>query len=282
MSPLTALVLIGGGLYALKKIDKKVDYNRAAAQNEKAAEDPHVNLANRLWAERKDYVVTDSVVISLFREITDYNAVKAAYKTASGGADLLQDFQPYVSAATFQQLQEIIGVKGGAKTTTSTTSNDLLAFIKKRVAAKDFSPIYLISTSDIRVRKTPVKQAGFDVSEIFSTAENPTNIVQVAKAGVVLGFVDINAVVRNGYKYFYDDENKVWFIPMQSADAVQKWKKTYPLYAAASEIKYWTKPIVGSGYNMMLVPEKNFNRAKNTQLQGLGFSTTTNNLSKIL
>ena len=261
-SPLTWLLLAAGAMFAFKKADKAIDYNKDSKQNEEAEIDPNVNLANQIWDERKDYVVTDSVIISLFREISDYNKVKAAYKIASGGKDLLLDLQPYVAASTFQKMQEIIGVKGGAKTTTSKTSTDLINLIKERVKAKNYTAIYIIANSEVRIRKTPVK------TNVYEDFTNRSNIIRTAKPGLVVGAVNINEIAKNGYRFSYDDVNKVWFIPVRAADAKLKWQKEWPVYVAASEVSFFNKPIVGTDKKIMLIDAETYSKAKSASLNG--------------
>lgn len=192
------------------------DY-KMAQLNKKAATDPNANIASQIYSENRATYTEDNKVIDLFRQIRDFNAVNALYKDT--GKDLLIDTRKHVSSGAYQQILNIIGIKSGAVSTTSDTSQQATSTAKY--------PQWLISKTDVRLRKSP--KAG---SAVFTLRPN---VISTVRNNMIVGFVDHAAIKRNGGKLYYDDENSVFFIPVLVFDAANI-KKTYPAYIASSAV----------------------------------------------
>lgn len=194
--PYIVLGVLGiGGFIVGKKL-----YNdfRLSSENKKADTDNNSNLASQIHAENRAVWTEDSEQVSLFRQITDYNATLKAYKKVSGGKDMLEDTRKHVSSGTYQQILNIIGVKGGAVQATSQTALN--------VQTQLMQYLWVVAKVDTRIRKSP--KVG---SAVFTMRPN---IIGVAKGNEVVGLIDKTALINNKGKLFYDDENNTFFLPI--------------------------------------------------------------------
>lgn len=218
------LVLGVLGVVGIYKAKSWYDEYKLKQQNTKAAEDPNGNIASQIHSENRATYTEDSKQINLYRQITDYKKAQAAYLNSSGGKDMLEDTRQHVSSGAYQQILNIIGIKGGAITANSQTSQEV-------TTTKKVFP-WVVAKVDTRIRKSP--KAG---SAVFTLRPN---IIGVAKANTVIGIVDRATLQKNGGKLFYDDTNSAFFVPVfifNNKDA----KKYYPAFVAASAINVFEK-----------------------------------------
>ncbi len=214
---------------------------KMARLNKKAATDPNANIASQIYGENRATYTSDDKMVSLFRQIRDFEAVNNLYKET--GKDLLSDTRKHVSSGTYQQLLNIIGIKSGAVSATTSTS--------QQVITKGKYPQWLISKTDVRLRKSP--KAG---SVLFTMRPN---VITTVRSNHIVGFVDHAAIKRNGGKLYYDDENSVFFIPVLVFDA-DNVKKTYPAYIASSAV-YIEETAYPKNRELLRVSAWNYNRA---------------------
>jgi len=205
-----AVVVLIGGYFAYSKISTMIADKKRSGEYEKTGEDSNSNLAAQIYSEYKAFWVSDDKMIELFRQISDYKAVKAAYTKLSGGRDMMEDVRSHVKSGAMQQILNIIGVKGGAKGTTSSQSNDILTLLKNRKQGEDINR-YLVTTKDgARLRKS----AKVDSILSWKTITTGNNIIASLNKDMVVGLVDYITIKANGGKLLYDDSANVFFIPV--------------------------------------------------------------------
>lgn len=209
-------LLLAGGLYYLKQ---KWDSYQVAKENKKAGEDPNVNIASQIHSENRATYTENDVQIGLFRQITDYKKTSDAYKIISSGKDILEDTKPHVSSGTYQQILNIIGIKGGATKATSQASTEVQTNLKAFT--------WVVSKVDARIRKSP--KAG---SAVFTMRPN---VIATAKGNSIIGIIDKATLLKNGGKLFYDDANNTFFLPILVFDKDDP-RKYYPAYVAISNV----------------------------------------------
>lgn len=209
-------VLTLGGYYVFNKWN---DERLLKQNNQQAAEDNSANLASQIHDENRATYTEDSVQIGLFRQITDYKKTQEAYLKASGGKDILEDTRKHVSSSAYQQILNILGIKGGAIKATSQTASD--------VQNKSTQASWVIAKVDARVRKSP--KAG---SAVFTIRPN---VIGVAKASTIVGIIDRATLKQNGGKLFYDDKNSTFFLPVLVFDDKDA-RHFYTAYVAVSTV----------------------------------------------
>jgi hypothetical protein len=277
MNPILLLTLIAGGGIVFSKIKTGIDNRREGKANQNLDTDPFTNIASNLQSERESNVVEDSVVIDLIRQAValdkdhGYDKLKAAYAELRGGKDLMVDISPYLDDESIRQINAIIGVAGGAKKPTKVVSSTLIDQITKQNAAKDTTTIWVVAKEAVRVRKTPVK---WENVAILKHGPNwKDNRVATAEKGQYIGYVDAIKVMNNGGKFFYDDENDVWFVPVRVAEWYlwphTKPSKRYTLYVALSSVT-WTKTLPPANKKPFTVTQALYDGASNITLNGLG------------
>jgi hypothetical protein len=212
-------VLTLGGYFFYKKWN---DDRLLKQNNTQAAEDNSANLASQIHAENRATYTEDSVQLGLFRQITDYKKTQDSYLKASGGKDMLEDTRKHVSSGAYQQILNILGIKGGAIKATSQAATD--------VQSNPNKPSWVVAKVDARIRKTP--KAG---SAVFTLRPN---IIGTAKGNTLIGFVDQATLKKNGGKLFYDDENSVFFLPVFVFDD-KNMRRYYTAYVAVSTVNIY-------------------------------------------
>ncbi len=230
-------------------------------QNNKAGEDNSTNIASQIHSENRATYTEDSVQIGLYRQITDYKKTKDAYSNVSGGKDMLEDTRKHVSSSAYQQILNIIGIKGGAVQATSQTSQEVVN------TKKTFS--WVVAKVDARIRKSP--KAG---SAVFTIRPN---IVGVAKANTIIGIVDKQTLNKNGGKLFYDDEHNTFYVPVLIFNNKDV-KKYYTAFVAASAINVFEKQ--PKNLHLFLVSEFAYSQAYATS--GIDNNDTSTNLNPLL
>lgn len=212
---LASALAIGGFFYAKNWWESY----QQSKENKKAAEDNTVNIASQIHSENRATYTEDNIQIGLFRQITDFQKTSDEYKLVSKGKDILEDTRAHVSSGAYQQILNIVGVKGGAVKPTSQTSKDVQSNIMK------FS--WVVAKVDARIRKSP--KAG---SAVFTIRPN---IVGTAHANTIVGIIDKQSFVKNGGKLFFDDENNVFFLPILVFDS-NDIRHYYSAYVAVSNV----------------------------------------------
>jgi len=193
-------VLTIGGYFIGKKM-----YNayRLAQENKKAGSDNSSNIASQIHSENRAGWTQNDVQVSLYRQITDYEATRQAYRNVSGGKDMLEDTRQHVSSGTYQQILNILGIQGGAIKPTSQAANDV------QTKLMQFS--WVVAKVDTRIRKSP--KVG---SAVFTMRPN---IIGVAKGNTIVGLIDKATLLKNKGKLFYDDEHSTFFLPILIFDS---------------------------------------------------------------
>lgn len=209
-------VLTIGGYFIGKKL---YDDYRLAKENKKAANDNSSNIASQIHSENRAGWTQNDVQVSLYRQITNYEATRQAYINVSGGKDMLEDTRKHVSSGTYQQILNILGIQGGAIKPTSQTAID--------VQTKLMQYSWVVSKVDTRIRKSP--KVG---SAVFTMRPN---IIGVAKGNSIVGIIDKASLVRNKGKLFYDDENSTFFLPVLIFDK-DGFRKVYNAYVAIANV----------------------------------------------
>lgn len=213
-------LLIIGTIASVGYFGKKAfDKYQASKTNKEAGSDENVNIANQILAENESTVTNDSKIVELFQQIADYNKVKTAYSKISAGKDLLTHTKSGVSSSTYQEILNILGIKGGSKKPQTVTSKTLLNF---NDASK---PFWIISKEAVRVRKTPKKISALSLN---------SNTIKTTGVDEIVGFLDKAAIINNGRKLFYDSAEDIYFVPIK----IKAGLKFKPAYVAASGIKF--------------------------------------------
>lgn len=255
------LVLGVLGVVGYFKAKSWYDDYKLKQENTKAAEDNSTNIASQIHAENRATYTEDSVQIGLYRQITDYKKTKEAYNNVSGGKDMLEDTRKHVSSGAYQQILNIIGIKGGAVQATSQTSQEV-------TNTKKVFP-WVVAKVDTRIRKSP--KAG---SAVFTLRPN---IIGVAKANTIVGIIDKATLQKNGGKLFYDDANNAFFVPIlifNNRDV----RKYYPAFVAASAINVFEKQ--PKNLHLFLISEFAYTQAYATS--GVDTETTATTLNPLL
>lgn len=210
-------VLGVGGAIAGVKIWHKLSLK---LENKKAAEDEDTNIASKIHAENRATWTSDDKQISLYRQVADYKATSKAYKHLSGGKDMLEDTRKHVSSGSYQQILNILGIKGGAIKASSDTA--------KQIQTNLLQSTWVVAKVDTRIRKSPV--AG---SAVFNMQ---SNILGTAKIGNLVGLLDKGTLHKNKGKLFYDDKNGAFFLPVLVFDNSNA-SKYYPAFVAIANVQ---------------------------------------------
>lgn len=205
-----------GGFFIGKKL---YDNYKLGQENKKAAVDNSSNIASQIHAENRAGWTESNVQIDLYRQITDYEATQKAYKNVSGGKDMLEDTRKHISSSAYQQILNILGIKGGAIKATSQTAIDV------QTGLKYYS--WVTAKIDTRIRKSPKVS-----SQVFSMRPN---IIGVAKGNTIVGLIDKATLLKNKGKLFYDDENSTFFLPVLIFDS-NGFNKVYNAYVAIANV----------------------------------------------
>ncbi len=220
--PLLGLATVVTGFIVVPKFLKKKDQAEA---HSKADEDPYVNLATRIFSERKSWWTSDKVVVDFFKEmmknpkLNDFKKLNAAYKKVSLGNDLLADMQKNLKADAYQEVLRIIGYSSGAVTPTSKQGDTVI----KNPSVKKIA----ITKVDARLRKSPKALSAIRIGI-------KTNIITTVKAGQSF-FVNTPDLIKRNGKLYFDTENNVFFIPVIVPDSSDS-KKHYAAYIALSTV----------------------------------------------
>ncbi len=257
----TKLLLLSAlGIFGFYKANAWYDENNLKKENSKAAEDNSSNIASQIHAENRANYTEDSVQIGLFRQITDYKKTKDAYLNSSKGLDMLEDTRKHVSSGAYQQILNILGIKGGAIQAQSQTAKDV------QQPSSKFN--WVLAKVDTRIRKSP--KAG---SAVFTLRPN---VIGTAKAGTIIGIIDKITLAKNKGKLFYDDENSVFYIPVLVFNNKDS-RKYYTAYVSASSINVFEKRPENSP--MYLISEFTYNQAFAVSgIEGQTNAPTTNPL----
>ena len=209
-------VLTVGGLIVGKKM---YDAYKLAQENKKADTDNSSNIASQIHSENRAGWTENNVQVNLYRQITDYQATRSAYKNVSGGKDMLEDTRKHVSSSSYQQILNILGITGGAiKPTSQTATNVQMDLIHYS---------WVIAKVDTRIRKSPKAD-----SAVFTLRPN---IIGVAKGNTIVGLIDKLTLIKNNGRLFYDDEHSTFFLPVLIFNS-NDLKKTYPAYVAIANV----------------------------------------------
>lgn len=253
------VLLLGGGYMVYTKMhDAKLAADQSA-QNDQAGTDQPTNLANQIYAENRATFTSDDKMVTLFNEIADYKATKDAYTKISLGNDLLADTEKHVHPATYQQLLNILGIKGGSKVATSAVVKAATAKAKPGAAV---TAKWVVTKTDTRVRRTPF--AGTKTSAYLHLSAS--NIIQTVPAKTTVGFIDVATMAKNGNKPFYDTKNDTYFLPVLVFDK-DNLNKQYTVYVAASTIDEYDS--IPPGAAMLHIKSGDYTSAKATT-SGLG------------
>lgn len=204
-----------GGIYFGKKW---YDKYKLGQENKKADTDDNANLASQIYAENRATWTSDDKQVELYKQLTDYKEARASYKKAHG-LDMLEDTRKHVSSSTYQQILNILGIKGGAIKPTSQAAQNVQTNLMQ------YS--WVVAKVDTRVRKSPKVS-----SAIFTTKPN---IIGVAKSGALVGIIDKQALLDNKGKLYYDDEHNTFFLPVFVFDKSNA-KKIYKAFVAIANV----------------------------------------------
>ncbi len=230
-----------GGLYYGKKW---YDNYKLEQENKKADSDDNANLASKIYAENRATWTSDDKQLELYKGITDYNAVRMSYKKAHN-LDMLEDTRKHVSSGTYQQILNIIGIKGGAIKPTSQAAQNVQNSLMEY--------LWVVAKIDTRVRKSAKVS-----SAIFTTKPN---IIGVAKSGAVIGIIDKQAILENKGKLYYDEQHNTFFLPVIVFDSVTV-KKSYKAFVAIANVNVLkTQP---TGASLFTVSAFQYNNAYST------------------
>lgn len=188
------IIAVGGSIYFGKQW---YDGYKLGQENKKADTEESANIAAQIHSENRATWTSDSKQIELYRQINDYQATRASYKKAYS-LEMLEDTRKHVSSGTYQQILNILGIKGGAIKPTSQTAQNV------QVDLLNYS--WVVAKIDTRIRKSPKVS-----SSVFTTKPN---IIGVAKANTLVGLVDKQTLLTNKRKLFYDDKNNTFFLPV--------------------------------------------------------------------
>ena len=253
-------LILGAGYLAYNHFHNAALQADQTKQNDVAATDQPTNLANQIYAENRSGYTSDSKQVDLYNQITDYKATKDAYTKVSLGRDMLADTQPHVSSKTYQQILNILGIKGGSKKATS----DTVKQATKATPAATTKAKWLVTKVDTRIRKTP--KADSLTSSVLHFSKS--NIIGSVPAKTTIGFVDLATLAKNGNKPFYDSKNDVYFLPVLVFDK-KDLNKQYTVYIAASTIDEFDS--VQPGTKLLKINESDYNGAAATAgINGLG------------
>ena len=262
----TGSLLIGTGILLVvgylgyNKLESAKQAADQSKQDDIAASDQPTNLANQIYAENRATLTSDSKMVDLYNQITDYKATKDAYTKVSLGKDMLADTEKHVSSSTYQQLLNILGIKGGSKKASSKT----VAASVKVVSSAKVTAKWLKTKVDTRIRKTPVAISTTSAILHFSK----TNIVGSVPANTTVGFIDITTLSKNGNQPFYDSKNDVYFLPVLVFDK-KDLNKQYTVYVAASTVDEFDSMPPGS--KLLKINQADYDGAKSVSgLSGLG------------
>ena len=209
-------VLTVGGLIVGKKM---YDAYKLAHENKKVGTDNSSNIASQIHSENRAGWTKNDVQVSLYRQITDYPATQLAYKSVSGGKDMLEDTRQHISSGSYQQILNILGIKGGAIKPTSQAATN--------VQTNLIHYSWVVAKIDTRVRKSPKADGA-----VFTLRPN---IIGVAKGNTIVGIIDKLTLLKNKGKLFYDDEHSTFFLPVLIFDSTD-FKYVYNAYVAIANV----------------------------------------------
>ncbi len=231
------LATVGGIYYGKKWYD---DY-KLGKENKKADTDDNANIASQIYSENRATWTSDDKQVELYKQISDYKVARESYKKAHS-LDMLEDTRKHVKSSTYQQILNILGIKGGAIKPTSQTAQNVQSNLMQ------YS--WVVAKIDTRVRKSPkVSSAVFTLKP---------NIIGTAKQGMLVGLVDKQALLDNKGKLFYDDENNTFFLPVLLFEKGNL-KKLYKAYIAIANVN--VLKLQPKGLDYFLVSAFQFNSA---------------------
>lgn len=209
------IAALGGGIYFGKQW---YDKYKLGEESKKADTDRNANLATQIYSENRATWTSDDKQIELYRQINDYQATRTSYKNAYS-LEMLEDTRQHVRSGTYQQILNILGLKGGAIKPTSQAAQNL------QVDLMNYS--WVVAKVDSRIRKSPKV-----TSAVFTTQ---SNIIGVANANTLIGIVDKQSLLANNKKLFYDDKNSTFFLPVFIFSRNNA-KKVYKAFVAIANV----------------------------------------------
>ncbi len=217
-----------GGIYYGNKW-----YNnyRLKKENKKVGSENDTNIASQIHSENRAGWTEGNIQLDLYRRIENYKDTVNSYKEVSEGKDMLEDTRKNVSSGTYQQILNIVGVKGGAIKPTSQTAQNVLNELLK------YS--WVVAKVDTRVRKSPKVS-----SAIFTTKPN---ILGTATQGNLIGLIDKQTLFENKKKLFYDDEHNTFFLPVIIFDK-SNMNKYYKAFVAIANVSVYKDQPKGLDY----------------------------------